>query len=220
MMPVQAMSFLYVRGLARGDHHQGELLALCAEAGVSADEVTKEALSTPDLFARVSAEGAAVADPYKATTAVAAVVRKKQEFRDLLAQKMSLGACAVRDLGNLYSAALPVWIAAGFEEAARQDIDLIDRPMVAVGYGSGDAAEALPILAAPRWKAAAKRIFLAEALSNPVDLSREQYEALHDGREVLGLTYDPRAEFVISHIGKCYDASFQDLGIEYYKYVS
>jgi len=37
MMPVQAMSFLYVRGLARGDHHQEELKALCAEAKVSSD---------------------------------------------------------------------------------------------------------------------------------------------------------------------------------------
>ncbi|HEY3236908.1 MAG TPA: hypothetical protein VGJ84_19475, partial [Polyangiaceae bacterium] len=31
-MPVQAMSFLYVRGLARGDHRHHELRALCSEA--------------------------------------------------------------------------------------------------------------------------------------------------------------------------------------------
>jgi len=220
MMPVQAMSFLYVRGLARGDHHQDELRALCTTAGVALEDVMNEALSTPDLFARVTAEGAAVGDPYKATTAVAAVVRKEQEFRNLLAGKMSLGAGAVRDLGNLYSAALPVWIAAGFEEAQRQGMELLDRPMVAVGYGSGDAAEALPITATPGWERAASRIALAQALGNPIDLTRDQYEALHDGREVPSLRYDPRAEFVISHVGDRYDASFQDLGIEYYKYVS
>jgi hydroxymethylglutaryl-CoA synthase len=220
MMPVQAMSFLYVRGMARGDHYQGELRKLCEQAKVRMEDVVQEALSTPDLFAKVSAEGADVGDPYKATTAVAAVVRKHPEFRELLAAKMSLGAVAVRDLGNLYSAALPIWIAAGMEEGADQGLDLAGRPMVAVGYGSGDAAEAMPIIAVPGWERAARRIALKQALSNPIDLTREQYEALHDGHEVPGLQYDPRAEFVISHVGECYDPAFQDLGIEYYKYVS
>jgi hydroxymethylglutaryl-CoA synthase len=106
------------------------------------------------------------------------------------------------------------------EEGADQGLDLAGRPMVAVGYGSGDAAEAMPIIAVPGWERAARRIALKQALSNPIDLTREQYEALHDGHEVPGLTYDPRAEFVISHVGERYDPAFQDLGIEYYKYVS
>src|SRR5204863_3791283 len=99
MMPVQAMSFLYVRGMARGDHYLEELRALCDEAKVSTADVVKEALSTPDLFARVSAEGSEVCDPYQATSAVAAVVRKKPEFRSLLARKLCLGSSVVRDLG-------------------------------------------------------------------------------------------------------------------------
>ena len=61
---------------------------------------------------------------------------------------------------------------------------------------------------------------LRKALDNCIDLTREQYEALHDGREVPGLVYAPRAEFMITHVGANYEASFQDLGIEYYKYVS
>jgi hypothetical protein len=36
---------------------------------------------------------------------------------------------------------------------------------------------------------------------------------------VKGLDYAPSSEFVITHVGHRYDASFQDLGIEYYKYV-
>jgi hydroxymethylglutaryl-CoA synthase len=219
MMPVQAMSFLYVRGMARGDHYQGQLRALCEEAKVSLDDVMREALSTPDLFARVSAEGAAVGDPYQATSAIAGVLRKKPEFRQLLAQKMSLGCNVIRDLGNLYSAALPVWLAAGFEEGAERGLDLTGHPMVAVGYGSGDAAESIPITPVMGWEQAARRIMLKQSLSHAIDLSREQYEALHDGREVPGLHYAPQREFVISHIGERYDPSFQDLGIEYYKYV-
>jgi hydroxymethylglutaryl-CoA synthase len=220
MMPVQAMSFLYVRAMARGDHYQEQLRALCNEAGVAFDDVMNEALSMPDLFARVSAEGASVSDPYQATSAVAGILRKKPEFRALLGNKMVLGASVVRDLGNLYSAALPVWLAAGFEEGAEQKLDLEGRPMVAVGYGSGDAAESIPITAVPGWERHARCIALKQALSNAIDLTREQYEALHDGREVKGLLYAPRSEFIITHVGSSYDPAFQDLGVEYYKYVS
>ncbi|MGD8860081.1 MAG: hypothetical protein PVI30_08705 [Myxococcales bacterium] len=220
MMPVQAMSFLYVRGMARGDHYQEQLQALCEKAGVSVDDVVRESLSVPDLYAAVAEAGPGVADPYKATSAVASVLRKSPEFRELLAQKMSMGAGTVRDLGNLYSAALPVWMAAGFEEAATKALDLVDRPMVAVGYGSGDAAEAIPIRAVPGWEEAAARINVTGALDSPIDLTRAQYEALHDGHEVPDLVYAPQQEFVISHVGDRYDPAFQDLGIEYYKFVS
>jgi hydroxymethylglutaryl-CoA synthase len=91
--------------------------------------------------------------------------------------------------------------------------------MVAVGYGSGDAAEAIPISPVPGWEQAAQRIMLKQALANPTDLTREQYEALHDGRDVPGLAHTPRGEFVITHVGERYEPAFQDLGIEYYKYV-
>jgi hydroxymethylglutaryl-CoA synthase len=220
MMPIQAMSFLYVRGLARGDHHQDELAALCAEARVSVEDVRKEALSTPDLYAQVSKLGADVNDPYVATSAVAGVVRKKPGFRQLLDQKMSLGSSLVRDLGNLYSAALPSWLAAGFAEAAKQGLDLTHRPMVAVGYGSGDAAESWPIKPVEGFAVAAAKIQMQHALDNPIDLTRQQYEALHDGHAVPGLAYVPRDEFIISHVGEVYEPTFQDLAIEYYKYVA
>src|SRR4051812_46670494 len=163
LMPVQAMSFLYVRGLARGDHHHEELRMLCGEAGVSFDEVLRETASSPDLYANVH-DGGAPSDPYVATTAVAGVLRKHPAFRELLARKMSLGSDTVKDLGNLYSAALPAWLAAGLEQAVQQGVALTGLPLVAVGYGSGDAAEAIPIAAVPGWERAARCIGFAPAL--------------------------------------------------------
>ena len=218
LMPVQAMSFLYVRGLARGDHHHDELRALCLEAGASFDEVLKETVSTPDLYGDLLKDDA-VADPYAATTAVAGLLRKQQSFRRLLDEKMGLGSELVKDLGNLYSAALPAWIAAGFEEASRRKLDLGDAPLVAVGYGSGDAAEALPLYVEPGFEAAAGRIGFEQSLSGSVALTREQYEALHDGTELPNLGYTPKGEFAITRVGKQYGASFQDLGVEYYDFV-
>jgi hydroxymethylglutaryl-CoA synthase len=219
LMPVQAMSFLYVRGLARGDHHHDELRALCKEANVAFEEVQRETESAPDLYAHML-EGGVLTDPYTATSAVAGVLRKHTSFRELLAKKMSLGSELVKDLGNLYSAALPAWMAAGLEQAAHRNVELLGSSLVAVGYGSGDAAESLPIAVTPGWRQAALRIGFEKSLAGAVDLSREQYEALHDGEEVRGLAYEPRDEFRISRVGKSYETGFQDLGVEYYEYVA
>lgn len=216
-MPIQAMSFLYVRGLARSSHHEAELRELCRDAHVSLDDLMAETRSNPDLFQRVL-DGNSADDPYAATSAVAGALRKRPSFRELLQEKMGLGAESMRDLGNLYTAALPAWIAAGFEEAAERELDL-DGPMVAVGYGSGDAAEAIPMAAAPGWQAAAKRIGFRRALADATDLNREQYEALHDGAEVQGLAERKPGGFRIARVGKTYEEGFQDLGVEYYEYV-
>jgi len=217
LMPVQAMSFLYVRGLARGDHHQDELASLCSEAGVEVPELLKETGSRPDLYQRV-VDGEE-ADPYAATSKVAAIVRRRPSFRELLAEKMSLGSAAVQDLGNLYSAALPAWMAAAFEEAVATERQLDNASMVAVGYGSGDAAEALPFHPVLGWEAAARRIGMAGALGNSVDLTQAQYEALHDGHEVPDFEYAPKQEFRIARVGTQYEVGFQDLGVEYYEYI-
>jgi hydroxymethylglutaryl-CoA synthase len=217
-MPIQAMSFLYVRGLARSERHEEELRELCAEAGVELAAVLTETASSPDLYAGVLA-GNPDKDPYEATSAVAAVLRKRAQFRDLLQEKMGLGSEGARDLGNLYSAALPAWIAAGFEEAAQTGRQLAGSPMVMVGYGSGDAAEAIPMVPVPGWEEAASKIGFARSLEGAIDLSREQYEALHDGRPVPELEYAPRDEFAILRVGERYEQSFQDLGVEYYGFV-
>ncbi len=217
LMPVQAMAFLYVRGLARGDHHQDEFQALCAEASVEVSAVLAETVSTPDLYALVL-EGGAENDPYSATSAVASVLRKRASFRELLAQKMSLGSEATKQLGNLYSAALPAWIAAGLEDGAQKKLELADANMVAVGYGSGDAAEAIPISPCPGFEKAAAQIGLARALGGAIDLNQAQYESLHDRRE-LDLPYAPSSEFVIDRVGTAYESTFQDLSVEYYEYV-
>jgi hydroxymethylglutaryl-CoA synthase len=218
-MPISAMSFLYTRGLARSEHHQDEFEEICATAGVSPDDVRTETESMPDLYARVLA-GQAEVDPYPATGKAAGALRRRPEFVQLLEKKMGLGGDLVKDLGNLYSAALPAWIAAGLEEAVQKDIELTGASMVMVGYGSGDAAESIPMTAVPGWRKAASKIAFSEALGKAKDLSRQQYEALHDGTEFEDAAYAPTEEFAIRRVGHTYEASFQDLGVEYYEYVS
>ena len=219
LMPVQAMSFLYVRGLARGRNHHDELRELCTEAGVPIEDVFRETASSPDLYESVH-RGEAPADPYEATSRVAGVLRRRRSFVELLAEKMSLGSATMARMGNLYCAALPMWVAAGLEEAAAKGCEIAGEPMVMVGYGSGDAADAIPISAPPGWQDAANRIGLGAALEGAIDLTREQYESIHDGRDPDYPDYAPRDEFAISRVGKRYDPSFQDLGVEYYEFVA
>lgn len=220
LMPIQGLAFLYVRALARSRTGGAELKALCDEIGASVDAVLAEAQSRPDLFGSVADGNTNPPEPYPVTSQVAAHLRKSPQFRELVRTKMSLGADRAMDLGNLYTAALPGWLAAGFEEAAESAVELTNETLLAVGYGSGDAAEAIPLRVCPGWEDAARRIGFSAALADPVDLSREQYEALHDGWDVVGPFYQLRDEFIIARVGEVHEPSFQDLGVEYYEYVA
>mgnify|MGYP006879660945 FL=1 len=51
------------------------------------------------------------------------------------------------------------------------------------------------------------------------DLNEQQYAALHDGRRVEGLDDVGTEEFVVERVGNEDRRQFQDLGIEYYRYV-
>ena len=92
--------------------------------------------------------------------------------------------------------------------------------VLTLGYGSGDAAEVIPFFMAEGWKDAVAAIGFADAMRLTVDLTREQYIALHDGRRVEGLDYVARNEFVIDRVGGSDERHFADIGIEYYRYIA
>ena len=71
---------------------------------------------------------------------------------------------------------------------------------------------------APGWREATRRIRFAQAMATAYDLSESQYVALHDGRRVDDLDYEPHREFVVDRVGLSEDRHFQDVGIEYYRY--
>ncbi len=216
-MPLQAMSFLMVRAFARSDHRRAELEALCAQAEVSVDAVVAETRTFPDLYAAIQHPDA-LQDPYPATSAASRALRGAKAFKDFAASKMSLGGATAANLGNLYCAALPAWIAAGLEEAQERLLSLAGAPMAMVGYGSGDAAEAIPMSLVDGWEDAAKRICAEDALGGSIDLTREQYEAIHGGDFAAAPPYEPRQEFVVRRVGERHELEFQDLGVEYYDY--
>ncbi len=213
-----AVSYLFA--ISQGNSEdRAELASYCYEAGVDPDELRLEMLSNPEV--------AALADPehlqyeaYPLTMAVLRAFRASRHFRREILDKLALGSDMMLDLGNLYTAALPAWMAAGFEQALDEDSLAAGEEVLTLGYGSGDAAEVIPFFMADDWREATAAIGFSDAMRFAVDLNEEQYIALHDGRHATGLEgYLPRQEFVIEHVGTSDERHFADLGIEYYRYV-
>ncbi len=218
-MPETGLAVSYLFALAKGSaEDRAELAAYCYEAGVEPEAVREEMESQPLVSALATPEHARN-EVYPLSMAVYRVFRASRHYRRQILDKLALGSDTMLDLGNLYTAALPAWMAAGFEQALEEKSLAAGDEVLTLGYGSGDAAEVIPFVMAEGWRDACAKIGFANAMSLAVDLRREQYEALHDGRRVGSLGYVPRDEFVIERVGDADDRHFSDLGIEYYRYV-
>lgn len=217
-MPLNALAFIYLCALAHdGADSRAELAGYCDTARLKYDDVLAEMLATPDLLA-LATSGELERDPWPLTMRLMREFRVLPAYRKLIAEKMQLGAAPMRELGNIYSASLPAWIAAGLEEAQQTDVDLTGQELLAVGYGSGDAAEAIPMRVAAGWSAAAGQIGFAEAMRPAVNLGHEQYRQLHDGSG--GPQPLPaRDEFLIERTGTSTAPEYADEGIDYYRYL-
>jgi hydroxymethylglutaryl-CoA synthase len=217
-MPETSFAMCYLFALGRdGAAGRDVLKQHCAKTGMDVDALLAEMRSRPDILQLVR-DGTIDEDVYPLSVELLREFRKSPEFADLLAAKMSLGSETMKEIGNVYCAALPAWIAAGMEEAALNKLDLADGKILAVGYGSGDAAEAIPMTVVPGWEQAAARIGFRRSLESSQDLTRAQYESLHDSGQAEGLL-EPDDGFIIDSIGNN-SHRFSDEGIEYYRFLN
>ena len=216
-LPVNVLAALYVWGLTQNEEHRKEFRSLCEAASADYDKAIEEAYAEPDLF-EGALEGRINEDVYPESSKVVKHFRKTVKFKSVLNRKMRLGVDAMMDLGNLYTGSLPAWIAAGFEEALRTEQNLAGKTFLTIGYGSGDAAEAILIRAVEGWEESAAKIGFEKALEGAIDLKREEYEALHDCLSSPCPHYEPSDQFIVEHIGD-HSNGFDDRGIEYYRYV-
>lgn len=214
-MPIAALAAALVVGMQRDAAEHEAFDGLCIEAGQDPAAVRAELDAIPDLW-ELSERAGVDADPMPRTNAVVKKFRAGSWFRRFVDEKLALGSDQAMEFGNLYSASLPAWLAAMFTAAAAGTVELAGQEVLTIGYGSGDAAEAMPLAVAPTWKHAAARIQLAEAVAGSVALTREQYEAHHDGRTPLAPLAGPR--FGITGVGTSI-APPQDLGVERYGFV-
>ncbi len=218
-MPETAWAIAYLFALGSGNaEDQAELASYGYEAGVEPEALLKEMVSKPEV-AKLANPELLNYEAYPLTMAVFRIFRASRKYRREILDKLALGSDTMLDLGNLYTAALPAWMAAGFEQAMDENHDIAGQEILTLGYGSGDAAEVIPLFVSEDWKKATSMIGFSGAMEFAVDLDFEQYKALHDGRKAKGLGYLPKNEFVIEKVGRTDQRQFQDLGIEYYRYV-
>lgn len=219
-MPETGWAAAWLYALAQGgEDDRAELAGYCEQAGVPMDALIAELGAAPAVSELAEPERLQH-EAYPLLMAVVRVYRDAPTYRRDVLDKLALGSETMRDLGNLYTAALPAWMAAGFEQALANGLELAGEEMLTLGYGSGDAAEVIPVRVCEGWREPARRIGFSDALRLSLDLNQPQYEGLHDGRRVQGLDYLPRDEFVIERVGRSTDRHYQDLGVEYYRYVS
>ena len=217
-MPETGLAICYLFALRTGSaEDRAELASYCYEAGVNPDELIAEMTSRPEVSKLAGPERISY-EVYPLTMAVFRIFRASRPYRREILDKLALGSDSMLDLGNLYTAALPAWMAAGFEQACDENRELAGQELLTFGYGSGDAAEVIPFTVCDGWREATRKIGFARDMEYAFDLSQQQYADLHDGRRVAGLDHIPRDEFVIDRVGQADQRQFQDLGIEYYKY--
>jgi len=218
-MPRNAWAIAYLAALAHdataGDAEAvHELDGYCAAGGMSREALTRE-LQVGTAACPVDG---LPDEAFPQATAVLKAFRKSDAYPRIVEDKLQFGTAAMMELGNLYTAALPAWLAAGLDEAAAQGAELGGRDLLVLGYGSGDAAEAIPARVAPGWREAAAAIRFRDTLADAMDLDFAEYAMLHDNGMLDGAPVRAASGLVIDHVGGRDDQAFHDYGIAYYRY--
>ena len=212
-MPEDGFGMTWLMALATGSFEDRQQFARLAEkAGVDADMAISELSDLPDLDALVSRRDLD-ANPFSQAGKMLKVL--KSEHGDGYTRSLRLGSELMMNIGNLYTAALPAWIAAGFDEALEDHEAFGSSSVLLIGYGSGDASEAIPAQVVVHWREAAKKIRFDDALAGAMDLGQADYESLHDRGELTGDS-GTRTLFELDHVGTAKTGPFQDFGVEYY----
>jgi hydroxymethylglutaryl-CoA synthase len=204
----------YLLALAIGDGEDlVELQHYAEAAGVDTAELVAELTASPDIYGLVE-EQRLGDEMYPLATQTAREFRRSDRFETLMTR---FGTVEMQEVGNLYTASLPAWMAAGLEEAAQSNVDLAGTRILTLGYGSGDAAEAIPMVVMPEWADAARRIGFVDSLAEAFDLNESAYAALHDGSPFEHPIAHQAGVFYIDRIG-AREEHFDDSGIEYYRF--
>jgi hydroxymethylglutaryl-CoA synthase len=219
-MAETGLAATYLLALAHGGATEREsLLGLAQAAGVEGAALISELTECPHLYDRVVA-GESNDDAYRFTHETLRALRRLPVFQTEVLDRMRFGETSIEQCGNLYTASMPGWLAAGLEDAAQRGTFGDGAEILAFGYGSGDAAEVVPMRLAERWRDAAARIGFAAALDGAIDLDQAGYEQLHDTLDIAE-PLEPRAStFVIDRVGeRGATRALDDHGIEYYRFV-
>ena len=218
-MPMNAFSISYLYALANGDEDDyQEFYDLLAQANIQPEEIKKELTERPDLVTFLQTDINKELFP-KTNKALKSLNRIKP-FKDKVLSKIKLGNELTKEMGNIYSGSIFAWLAAGIEDSIKNGKDLNGKDGLLIGYGSGDAAEVIPISFTQDCCDKESNIKYSSAFSEPVNLNHKQYIKLRTNKILEGVESRKSKGFVVSKVGKEESTDFQDAGIEYYEYLN
>ena len=218
-MPMNAFSISYLYALANGDEDDyQEFYDLLAQANIQPEEISRELTERPDLATFLQTDINKELFP-KTNKALKSLNRIKP-FKDKVLSKIKLGNDLTKEMGNIYSGSIFAWLAAGIEDSMKNGKDLNGKDGLLIGYGSGDAAEVIPISFTQDCCDKESNIKYSSAFSEPVNLNHKQYIKLRTNKILEGVESRKSKGFVVSKVGKEESTDFQDAGIEYYEYLN
>lgn len=214
-MPETAWGLVWLHALAADGDPVFE--SLCAELEIDPDEARAELAAAPDL-ANLRAAGRLDTEVYPLGQTLLRHWRQSDDYGERVTGALGAGEAVMRGLGNLYTAALPAWLMAGLAAAFAGSDDIAGQNWLAVGYGSGDAAELLSLRVAPEWRAAAELLQPDAALDAAIDLDADGYAAIHAAGAQAPENAPVREAFVIDTVGELDRPDWADAGVASYRY--
>jgi hydroxymethylglutaryl-CoA synthase len=124
-------------------------------------------------------------------------------YNEVYERKMSSSLEASAIIGNLYTASMYMGFRSLLEFEYKKGVELEGKRVGFGSYGSGSSAMVFSGVIQPGYKEVVKRMNLEEEIGIRTKLSMEEYERLHNGRE-MGLNdsiLHNRQEFVLIKIG-------------------
>lgn len=218
-MPITAFSIVYLHALAHGNKDDKEELEGYAFASnISFKELLNELINRPDVseFPHKDLN----ADFLPLSNKVIKKIKDDDQFQNNVLAKIEYGSLLTMEMGNIYSGSVFGWLAAGMEDAISRGIDWSNKEALLFGYGSGDAAEVIPLIFTNDWKEASIKTNFSGAFEDQYDLSHQQYLTLRSEKTTNGIDYQLRNQFIVKRIGTEERDDFQDAGIEYYEFLN
>ena len=218
-MPITAFSIVYLHALAHGNKDDKEELEGYAFASnISFKELLNELINRPDVseFPHKDLN----ADFLPLSNGVIKKIKNDDQFQSKILAKIEFGSLLTMEMGNIYSGSVFGWLAAGMEDAISRGIDWSNKEALLFGYGSGDAAEVIPLIFTNDWKEASIKTNFSGAFEDQYDLSHQQYLTLRSEKTTNGIDYQLRNQFIVKRIGTEERDDFQDAGIEYYEFLN
>ena len=218
-MPMTAFSIAYLYALGKGgvnDHN--ELEEYTNMADVSLEDVLFELNNQPNVSDFPDNDINRNAFPI--TSKVIKVLYSNSIFQQKVLAKLDFGQDLTKEMGNIYSGSVFGWLSAGLEEASKKGLKWSNKEALIIGYGSGDAAEVIPIIFREGWEKAVQISPFSLAFKSFIDLSKDQYIKLRSEKTTNGIDYHLNNQFVVKKVGTEERDDFQDAGIEYYEYLN